>query len=61
MDSQRAKEIAKSPDMKYVTYNGEQVYIQHVDEEKKMARIFPVDQPDAEMEVSIEQLQEIDS
>lgn len=60
MDSQRAQEIAKSPNMKQVLYNGEKVYIQHVDEVKDIARIFPIDQPDAEIEVSVNQLKEID-
>lgn len=60
MDSQRAQEIAKSPNMKQVLYNGEKVYIQHVDEVKDIARIFPIDQPDVEIEVSVNQLKEID-
>lgn len=60
MDSQRAQEIAKLPNMKQVLYNGEKVYIQHVDEVKDIARIFPIDQPDVEIEVSVNQLKEID-
>jgi len=60
MDRQRAQEIAQSPDMKYVTYNGEQVYIQHVDEQKNTARIFPLNDPENEFEIHIGNLQEND-
>ena len=32
MNAQRAQEIAASAEMEKVTYNGAQIYIQHVDE-----------------------------
>ena len=58
MDEQRAQEIAHSPDMKHVTYEGTPIYIQHVDEENGKARIFPVDQPEEEQSVSVNSLME---
>src|SRR5699024_7160231 len=58
MNSQRAVEISESPDMKYVTYNGEQVYIQNVDEKSNTARIFPLGNPQNEFDVDINSLRE---
>jgi len=58
MNSQRAQEIAESAKMVNVTYNGEQIYIQHVDESSGTARIYPIEQPDKEMSVPIDSLQE---
>ncbi|MCF2943424.1 small acid-soluble spore protein H [Paenibacillus tarimensis] len=58
MDIYRAQEIAASPVMANVTYNGQQVYIQHVDEETETARIFPLDQPQAEQSVPLRSLTE---
>lgn len=58
MNKQRAQEISQSPHMKNVTYNGKQIYIQHVDEQKNIARIFPLDDPENEFEVQIEDLEE---
>ncbi|AXF56924.1 small acid-soluble spore protein H [Salicibibacter kimchii] len=58
MDEQRAQEIAHSPDMKHVTYEGTPIYIQHVDENNGMARIFPLDQPEEEKSVSVNSLME---
>ena len=45
MNVQRAQEIATSGDMKKVTYNGTQIYIQQVDESKETARIYALDEP----------------
>lgn len=53
MKTQRAKEIAASPVMANVTYNGTPIYIQHVDENTEMARIYPLSQPEAEQEVPL--------
>ena len=61
MNKQRAREIAASPVMAHVTYNGVPVYIQHVDEQKETARIFPLDRPEQEMEVPVQNLVEHDS
>ncbi|MFF2878261.1 small acid-soluble spore protein H [Gottfriedia sp. NPDC057991] len=58
MNKQRAQEIASSPEMANVTYNGVPIYIQHVDQTSEMARIYPLGQPDREEEVSINSLSE---
>lgn len=56
MDKQRAQEIAASPVMANVTYQGKQIYIQHVDDQSGRAHIFPLDQPEQVQEVSVEEL-----
>jgi small acid-soluble spore protein H (minor) len=56
MNVQRANEIAASPVLANVIYNGVQIYIQHVDENKGTARIFSLDKPENEKEVSIAKL-----
>jgi small acid-soluble spore protein H (minor) len=58
MQSQRAKEIAGSPIMANVTYNGTQIYIQHVDEDNETARIYPLEQPQNEQNVPLSSLTE---
>ena len=58
MNSQRAKEIAASPVMSNVTYNGTPIYIQQVNEADETARIYPLDQPENEQEVSLDSLKE---
>lgn len=58
MNTQRAQEIAASPVMANVTYNGAQIYIQHVDEQNETARIYPLDQPESEQEVPLDSLTE---
>lgn len=58
MNSKRAKEIAASPVMANVTYNGTPIYIQQVNEENETARIYPLDQPENEQEVSLDRLKE---
>ncbi|HLU23087.1 MAG TPA: H-type small acid-soluble spore protein [Bacillaceae bacterium] len=58
MNIQRAKEIAESPEMKYVSYNGKPVYIQHVNKESNTARLYPLDDPGNEMEVQLTNLME---
>lgn len=58
MNVQRAKEIAASPVMANVTFNETPIYIQHVDEANETARIYPLDQPDRETQVSVAQLVE---
>ena len=58
MNSQRAKEIVESPTMVNVTCNGVPIYIQHVDERNETARIYPLDQPEQEQEVSLAELNE---
>lgn len=56
MDIQRAREIAASPVMKNVTCDGVPVYIQHVDADSELARIYPLDRPEAEREVPVRSL-----
>lgn len=58
MDKQRAVEIANSPVMKDVTYQGAQVYIQHVDEQTGIAQIQLLDDSDQTLKVDVTQLQE---
>ncbi|NGQ96148.1 small acid-soluble spore protein H [Brevibacillus sp. SYP-B805] len=58
MNTQRAKEIAASPVMANVTYEGVPIYIQHVDEKNETARIYPLDQPANEQTVPVSSLQE---
>ncbi|MDF2683271.1 MAG: small acid-soluble spore protein [Brevibacillus sp.] len=58
MNKQRAKEIAASPVMANVTCDGIPVYIQHVDEESELARIYPLNQPENEKSVPVNSLRE---
>lgn len=58
MNAQRAKEIAASPVMANVTYNGTPIYIQHVNEADETARIYPLNEPENEQEVSLDSLRE---
>lgn len=58
MNTQRAKEIAESPVMCNVTFNGNRIYIQNVDEEQGLARIYSLEDPEDEKEVSIGDLME---
>lgn len=38
MNTQRAQEIVESPVMVDVTYNGKQIYIQHVDQQNDLSK-----------------------
>lgn len=58
MNAGRAKQISESAGHYEVFYEGKSVYIQHVDEDNSTARVYPVDQPEHEMEVSLESLTE---
>jgi small acid-soluble spore protein H (minor) len=58
MNAQRAKEIVESPETIPVTYNGEPIYIQHVDEKNETARIYPLNNPEDEKEVPVHTLKE---
>lgn len=53
MNSQRAQEIAASPVMANVTYNGVPVYIQNVDDHNETARIYPLHDPTNEQNVPV--------
>lgn len=58
MNAQRAQEISESPVIAKVLYNGEKVYIQHVDADKGTARIYPLDDPQNEQDVPLSNLME---
>ncbi|WP_202077480.1 small acid-soluble spore protein H [Caldalkalibacillus salinus] len=58
MDAQRAQEIASSPDMVNVTYNGEPIYIEHVDQDKGVATIHSLNEPNQKQSVTIDGLTE---
>ena len=58
MNAQRAKEIADSPVMANVTYNDTPIYIQHVNVATETARIYPLEQPEKELEVPLNSLTE---
>jgi small acid-soluble spore protein H (minor) len=58
MNKQRAQEIVESPEIINVTYNGKQIYIQHVDEHSDMVRIYPLDEPTHEEDVPLDSLRE---
>ncbi|EEM86103.1 H-type small acid-soluble spore protein [Bacillus thuringiensis serovar vazensis] len=56
MNKQRAKEIAASPVMANVTYNGVPIYIQNVTENNETARIYPLNEPEKEQEIPLSNL-----
>lgn len=58
MNKQRAQEIAASPVMANVTFNEVPIYIQHVEESNETARIYPLDEPQNEQNVSLADLRE---
>jgi small acid-soluble spore protein H (minor) len=58
VNKQRAKEIAASPVMANVTYQGVPIYIQAVDEKNETARIYPLGQPENEQNVPLNSLVE---
>jgi small acid-soluble spore protein H (minor) len=58
MNKQRAIEITNSPVMVNVTYNGVPIFIQHVDESKEIARVYPLDEPEKELVVALNNLKE---
>lgn len=60
LNKRRALEIAKSPTMENVTHNGNEIYIQHVDEENHTARVHPLDEPENKFDVQLESLHETD-
>ncbi|MBO1005118.1 H-type small acid-soluble spore protein [Pseudogracilibacillus auburnensis] len=58
MNKQRAEEIAQMPEMKRVSYNGQSIYIQRVNEDNETARIFPLEDPLNEFDVQLSDLVE---
>ncbi|QTM98868.1 H-type small acid-soluble spore protein [Sediminibacillus dalangtanensis] len=58
MESQRAKAIRQSQDLIKVTYQGNPVYIQEIDEQNGTAQVYVLEDPSRQQNVAIEQLQE---
>lgn len=56
MNKQRAKEIISSPVMINVTYNGSQIYIEKMNENKNTANIHFLNKPENKLEVSLNNL-----
>ena len=53
MDAKRAREIAASPTMIDVTYNGSRIYIESVNDGKQSAFIHFMDRPAVRLEVPL--------
>ncbi|MEI4769988.1 H-type small acid-soluble spore protein [Psychrobacillus sp. FJAT-51614] len=58
MNAERAQEIAFSKSMSNVTFNGERVYIEHVDRDKDLATIHFINDPNNKESVSVTSLVE---
>ncbi len=58
MDKNRAKEIAASPEMMNVSYDGRSIYIEDINPTKDAASIHFLDQPGNSREVPLTQLVE---
>lgn len=56
MDVKRAQEICNSPVMANVTYNGKQVYIEHVDQENETATVHPLNDQNDKQNVAVANL-----
>ena len=59
VDNKRAKEIANSPNMVDVTYNGTKIYIDSVDEPNECCVIHFIDQPVTRLNVPLSDLKEL--
>ncbi len=60
MNKKRASEIASSPKMVHVTYDGEPVYIEKVNPDKDFCSIHSLNHPENSREVHVTQLVESD-
>lgn len=58
MDPKRAEEIRNSEDMVHVTYNGEPVYIEHVDKSAGYATVHPINDKHNKLSVALSELNE---
>lgn len=58
MDPKRAEEIRNAEEMVNVTYNGEQVYIEHVDESAGYATVHPINDKHNKLSVALSDLNE---
>lgn len=59
LEIKRAKEILQSQTLVNVSYRGIPIYIQDIDEERQMAKVFPIDEMDHEQDVDLEGLHEL--
>ncbi|MFD1852053.1 H-type small acid-soluble spore protein [Oceanobacillus bengalensis] len=58
MEKDRVKQIIQSHKLIPVNYNGKPVYINQIDEQKEVARVFPLDNLNSEYDVEISNLHE---
>lgn len=58
MDAKRAQEISYSQSLVSVSYNGDPVYIEHVDQSNGQVTIHPLDNPASKQSVSVTDLAE---
>ena len=58
MDAKRAQEISSSQSMVSVSYNGDSVYIEHVDQSNGQVTIHPLKDPSSKQSVSVTELAE---
>lgn len=58
MNVNRAQQILESTKEIEVNYNGSPIWIQNVNPEEGTARVYPRENPEREMTVSIQELQE---
>jgi len=58
MDKQRAKEIRESENLINVTYHGDPIYIQNVNENNETANVYELENPQKQHEVSVDDLTE---
>ncbi|PWU68458.1 MULTISPECIES: H-type small acid-soluble spore protein [Gracilibacillus] len=58
MDAKRAQEIANASEMCQVTYNGTNVYIEHVDQNSGKATVHPLNNKTSKWSVTVDELLE---
>jgi small acid-soluble spore protein H (minor) len=58
MDAKRAQEISASQNMASVSFNGEAVYIEHVDQSNGQVTIHPLSNPSSKQSVAVTELVE---
>lgn len=58
MDKSRAMEIKEAANLINVTFNGDPIYIQDIDEQSGMAQVYSLENPEDQRKVSINDLQE---
>lgn len=56
MDTQRAQEISNSKNMISVSYNGNPVYLEHVDQSNGHVTIHQLDDPTSKQSVAVTEL-----